>query len=198
MNVNKEYFTEESVINYHFKKETGFSDILHLKKAELQDILKNLATKFEEIEKNSPGAGYKVHFVKTGNKRPFEIYIESIGKREVSSEMEMPVSKECVFCKAVKENKQMEKVAQKSESLSRVLQSLEGYPLTISREHKAHWFKLDLEEQEAMFESVKKIVGVFEKEECSNYHIKTHIGKKGHQNIDHFHWHFQTGLRDKN
>ena len=188
-NLHNNLFDIEEIKRYKFINKTGFSDICQLEKEQLKSALTNLNDIYNHIETKAPAEGYEVIFYKRAHERPFQIYIDAIGKREPLSEIKMPKLSKCFFCNSVEKNEQMAKVAQKAEKLARIIETPNLTPLSISFNHKSHWFKLEVEEQIHMIESVKDTIKVFNPSSPC-YLLRAHIGEAGGQTVPHTHLHY--------
>lgn len=172
------------------------TDLFTLKLEEFRAILHMINDKFMEIESSErPAAGYEVHFKVVGKgKRPIEVALDACGERNVGQDMEMPQIKGNSGCAMCKNTEQMSGYEEAATPLARVIQSLEGNPLTISVLHSKHFFEMSLEGQSDMLISASKVLQIYTQEKCSRYTISAHVGTAGHQTFPHAHLHASASL----
>lgn len=192
----EESFNFTEVGKYKVNLDPRFTNLFELKMEELNEILTALNGKYQDIEKSDrPAAGYEVSFkVFSQGKRPIEVVLEACGERRQGTEMEMPkIKSECGFCR---NQEQMEGYGEALSEHARVIRSLEGNPLTISKKHASHFFEMFVEEQRDLFLTALKVIDISARG-SSRHQVSAHVGVHGHQTFPHAHMHVMASLGKK-
>jgi diadenosine tetraphosphate (Ap4A) HIT family hydrolase len=171
------------------------SDFFALTPDQQRGVLAKLNESYGAIEKERPGAGYKIRICGASTGSPMAAHLDACGTREKSTPMAMPRLKttSCVFCSIIARNEQFQGLAEPLNSQARVIRSLQGNALIVSATHRGHWFEHTVSEQQAMLTAAGKVMRVLAKGGHFNYELVIDCGTHGNQRVPHTHVHILIG-----